>query len=690
MFNLLKKISFRSFVELIKNIFRRFPLPAIFSIMAFSIFIYVIRFNSELSQSTEEILMKVFVTFAISFFFGIAWYLYTESRAVESPRKHYYQFITLIFAALFYFFFDEGLFSSFQAETVVYIILTIIGVTAFLFIAKYFQKYKLRIESQREFYVWSYDLIIKLIMAVIVGVVVMLLGFIALTSIFTLFDIKFLDDHNWYGYWSVFSLVLFAPFFFLANFPQVKQELKSITEVSDNKFYFFLINFIGLPAIHIYFIILYSYTLKVLFNFSEWPQGEVTWMVILFSFFGYLIYFASFAFSDAFKHAKIFRKTLPYAVLLQTPMLFYAIGLRINQYDLTINRYLVVVFGFWLLYLSLYYIISKHKDLSVSFYSLLVVVIFMSIGPWSVYLVPKLRQLSRLEDNLTRANILQGSVIVPLESARDIDAKLSGEIYGSISYLANYHGWETFEGLFKVEIDEILRDDKLEWEKNKQERLERARENNNEELIKIIEEDKYNGISNRKLVNDLTKKIKVERWNSFQNYRDEQEYLRFENDNSLNNFNPSIKVSGYDYYLELSHSGFENNLKEGTNNQYYTTIDSRAGKLRIYLSKNILEEIDINDIILQKILNSKDKYIEPKNYVPGLKALLPAEAMTFDIIGKNFDIKVNLRSISIKNPDWKEGESKEAGGSAVRTIRPNFIYADGYVLLRKKTKDITN
>ena len=176
-------------------------------------------------------------------------------------------------------------------------------------------------------------------MSMITGVAVMILGFIAFSAIFTLFDIDFIDEDNWYAYWSAFSLVLFASIFFLVNLPDARTEESSkLQSIQSNKFYSFLINYVGLFAIFIYFLILYSYTIKVLINFSLWPQGEVAWLVILFSFFGYLIYFASFAFTNTFKPARLLRKFLPTAVILQTPMLFYAIGLRINQYDIIINH----------------------------------------------------------------------------------------------------------------------------------------------------------------------------------------------------------------------------------------------------------------------------------------------------------------------------------------------------------------
>ena len=104
-------------------------------------------------------------------------------------------------------------------------------------------------------------------------------------------------------------------------------------------------------------------------------------------------------------------------VLPQIAMLGYAIYLRINQYDLTMNRYFVVVFGIWLLVISLYLLFSSKKYLAFIPTILTVFTILVSIGPWSVYHLPMDRQMKRLEANLVRANILQGNTIAPLKTA---------------------------------------------------------------------------------------------------------------------------------------------------------------------------------------------------------------------------------------------------------------------------------
>ena len=89
-------------------------------------------------------------------------------------------------------------------------------------------------------------------------------------------------------------------------------------------------------------------------------------------------------------------------------MLFYAIYLRIAQYDLTMNRYFVVVFGVWLTGISLFLIFSRQKRLVSIPMSLAIITFVISFGPWSVYHLPFDRQYQKLVSNLTTARILSG------------------------------------------------------------------------------------------------------------------------------------------------------------------------------------------------------------------------------------------------------------------------------------------
>lgn len=146
-----------------------------------------------------------------------------------------------------------------------------------------------------------------------------------------------------------------------------------------NRFFSFLVRYIAIPFICIYFIILYAYSVKVLMNFSHWPKGMISWMVIGFSTFGYITYIFSKPYDKENLLIAFFRKYFPLAVLPQLIMLFYAIYLRITQYDLTMNRYFVVIFGLWLFVVSLYLVLSRKKSLAIITASLTLISLLISV-----------------------------------------------------------------------------------------------------------------------------------------------------------------------------------------------------------------------------------------------------------------------------------------------------------------------
>ena len=183
-----------------------------------------------------------------------------------------------------------------------------------------------------------------------------------------------------YAYWATIGISLIAPLYALIHFPDPK-EIKQDSYYT-NRFFSFLVRFVGVPFILIYFVILYAYSVRVLSNFHEWPNGIVSWLVIGFSIFGYFVYIFSESYVSEGRFIAIFRKYLPFAVLPQILMLFYAIYLRIAQYDLTMNRYFIVVFGVWLTIISLYYTISRQKNILVLPATLTIISLLISFGPW--------------------------------------------------------------------------------------------------------------------------------------------------------------------------------------------------------------------------------------------------------------------------------------------------------------------
>ncbi len=186
-------------------------------------------------------------------------------------------------------------------------------------------------------------------------------------------------------------------------------------------------------------------------------------MVIGFSVFGYILYIFSHPIGTSDSLIQRVRRYFPFAVIPQVFMLFYAIYLRIAQYDLTMNRYFVVVFGLWLLGISVYYSLAKSTRLVYLPVSLALITLVISLGPWSVYQLPVSRQYDRLITNLEMAHIYSGESIVPLSKVEDISGDLSNEIYEGIRYVCGFDNCDQIKTLFAKELEEGIQKQQQAW-----------------------------------------------------------------------------------------------------------------------------------------------------------------------------------------------------------------------------------
>jgi hypothetical protein len=365
----LMHIDFR---EVLQNVMKRFILPTLLIVALTLIWIYRINVDSSLQyEHTDRLILSLIATFLLS----TGMYLLMEG---EKAGKHIAKNIfPLIFGGVFYLSL-EGLYDS-NIENITYIILTLSGFFALVFVAPFVMGYyRQKTEDTIHFSNYFTQIAWTLLMSVVVGAALNMLGFIAIWAVTALFELgDIISEETLLQHWAVFALSFVAPLYGLIHLP-IKKKYETST-YTKNGFFAFLVKYIATPFIYIYFLILYAYSAKVLFNFSDWPKGIISWMVIGFSAFGYLVYIFSKAYETESKMIPFFRKYFPYAILPQVCMLFYAIYLRISQYDFTMNRYFVVVFGLWLTIISLYLIVSNKKALSFIPMILTLLIIMISV-----------------------------------------------------------------------------------------------------------------------------------------------------------------------------------------------------------------------------------------------------------------------------------------------------------------------
>lgn len=121
----------------------------------------------------------------------------------------------------------------------------------------------------------------------------------------------------------------------------------------------------------------------------------------------------------------------PKAILPLIVMMFVSIGIRINAYGLTENRYYVVALGIWVFLVMIYFsFIKKQRNILLPL--TLVIITFVSVfGPLSSYSLSKYSQNKRINDIFVKNNmikdnnVVKASAVVSEEDARNITSILN-------------------------------------------------------------------------------------------------------------------------------------------------------------------------------------------------------------------------------------------------------------------------
>lgn len=506
----------------------------------------------------------------------------------------------------------------------------------FLFFAPYVTNIFYRKEQTIEYANYFSWIAWTLLMTGIVGGSLIALGFIAIGSVTALFNLTdLINESKLYANWAVTALSLIAPLYCLIHLPRLQEVEKRSYEI--NRFFSFLIRYIATPFIVLYFIILYAYSAKVLLNFQDWPKGMISWMVIGFSTFGYLTYIFSKSYEEESKIISLFRAYFPYVVPAQILMLAYAIYLRIAQYDLTMNRYFVVIFGVWLALISAYYIFSHRKSLTVVAASLTIITLLISVGPWSVYRLPAIRQYNHLVRNLQAANMMKDGTIVKKKG--QLDVALENDIYSEIQYLCDFSRCEQIKTLFAAQ---------LVGKEAKYEKIWRENDYNKDK--------KYPGMSRWDIINEVTTELEI----SYRYSSDTvgRKYVSFGMKDSYDDMTLfPLDVRGYDSIMRI----FSKTNPTAITKKQYIMVNPDTETLTLYgygAEKNFsLREFDTS--LAQKYKGLENTFVS-------------AEDLTWTGTSGGIKLRVIFQNYGFKNPNANTADTQY-----------NFVNISGYALIKE-------
>lgn len=259
--------------------------------------------------------------------------------------------------------------------------------------------------------------------------------FLGLAAIIGTIDLLFNVNIPSETYFDMFLIVagIFAPAFFLADIPEFGFDI-SINEYS--KVLRVLLLYIVLPLIVVYTTILYAYFIKILIS-MHWPEGVLGHLVLWYSIISTVVMFFIYPLRNKEKWVEVFIRFFPKLILPLLIMMFVSLGIRINAYGITENRYFVLLAGLWVSGCMLYHTLNKKPKNIIFTISLAIISIIGVVGPFSAYSISKFSQNMRFEDMLNSNNMI--SINGEIQAKSNVSKNDKEQISSIILYFENNH-----------------------------------------------------------------------------------------------------------------------------------------------------------------------------------------------------------------------------------------------------------
>ncbi|WP_159585860.1 DUF4153 domain-containing protein [Chelativorans xinjiangense] len=202
-----------------------------------------------------------------------------------------------------------------------------------------------------------------------------------LASLTLLFELAVPDElysHVW-----AFTGLFAAPLFAMGQLPDRFDEEPgtAVTGFMDRGMRA-LGDFLAAPLLILYAVILHLYALKIVVT-GEVPQGQIGWLVLVYGLciFGTLIIINPF-FDRARAPTRAFLRLWPFFLPVPLALLFYAVALRVGEFGITPERFLLGLFGaVTTLILALQLFPRMRGDIRVIAGVPVVALILVSFGP---------------------------------------------------------------------------------------------------------------------------------------------------------------------------------------------------------------------------------------------------------------------------------------------------------------------
>lgn len=450
-----------------------------------------------------------------------------------------------------------------------------------------------------------------------------------------LFGVNFeFDTYRIIWTWIVF---MFGTLFFLSGVPTDFSALDG--DFSYPKGLKVFTQYVLIPLATIYVAILLAYEVKIL---AEWnlPKGNVGYLIMGYSVFGILSLLLVYPIREQAenKWLKTYARSFYFLMLPLLALLFVAIGARVFKYGITEFRYFLIALAFWLLFITLYFLLFKKQNIKLIPITLSVLALLSVYGPQGAFSVSEFSQRRILVNIMQRNGSYRDGKFIPVKKISKQDGNRAAAV---LEYLVNRHDITSLQSYFNKNLQAVS--DSLGKQKSKW---------NNGFIIDRYELRSYK-------LTWVKKNLNLSMYSG--RYYD-GEVLDTDNQAPYSNFKNKddvLPVAGYDYIINLNAYDTVGTVTNSAGLVVKQNIVNNEFRLRIngeQLTFNILKIVPRLNAIKQKRLSGEAEY----DYIP---IDVPPALLTLQGQSKSFEVKLIFNNLNYLYIDSNKVNQVNAGGT---------------------------
>lgn len=434
-------------ISAIKSVSRRFPFVVLSAIITAGILITAAHDREYLFRLGSVVGLGIPLFFGNKFF---AENLKEQQKVFLSQNltNRLLDMIAIFFLIGFYF-------VNYELSSKVFYVkffITCFALHLYVSISRFTQK-----NDTDAFWEFNKALFIRFIISTIYTVVLYIGLILCLATLIYLFKVKGIE--NLYVDIWFFCTFVFHILHFLAAIPIDSQEFR--TNQSYPKGLQIFTQYLLIPLISVYALILYAYELKILIQW-DLPRGKIAMMISTMAVLGILNLLLIYPRSKDEKEKWInkYSKYFYIGLLPLVGLLYFAIIKRLNDYGITEGRYYVFLIALWLTGISIYFLVSKRKEIRVIPISLLIASILSNFGPWGATEMTISSQFNKINQFLIDNQMLNnGKLVAPpigMTKEKFKDTENTIRYFFKNYNIEKFNQWEHPEGKKLNHLSDLL------------------------------------------------------------------------------------------------------------------------------------------------------------------------------------------------------------------------------------------